>query len=265
VFRFAVIPYVNALPLTDSLPAVCPRADLVQVSPSKAMGLLESGRVDLALVPVLDCFNRSNLHVIPGLGICAQGEVTSVLLKSTKLISEVKTIALDPSSRTSNALVQVLCRHHWHVTPEFAVTHTSPDARVVIGDHALTEPPADFNYDLSQHWTQLTGLPFVFAMWVCRRGRSDVAELGDLVHQAYDRSERRMSVLAEEGAKRLGVSSQVCEHYLSSCLHYRVGPSEEQALKRFKQYINERSQGGRDCLSLQGTGAQGDTSYVKAC
>ncbi|MCP4454183.1 MAG: menaquinone biosynthesis protein, partial [Planctomycetes bacterium] len=243
MFRFAVIPYVNALPLTYSLPAVCPRADLVQVSPSQAMGLLESGRVDLALVPVLDCFNRTDLHIIPGLGICAQGEVTSVLLKSTKLISEVKTIALDPSSRTSNGLVQVLCHHAWHVTPEFAVTHPSPDARVVIGDHALTESAARFNYDLSEHWRQLTGLPFVFAMWVCRRGRSDVAELRELAHQAYGRSQHRMSVLAEEGAKRLGVPSHVCEHYLTSCLHYRVGPSEERALKQFEQYVNELSRG----------------------
>jgi len=259
-----VIPYLNALPLVYHLPAVCPEVDLVNAHPSEAVGLLDAARVDLALVPVVDCLERPDLQRIPGLGICSQGPVTSVLLQCLGPIDTVRTIRPDPSSRTSNGLVRVLCRFHWQLSPEFLGAYDATDARVVIGDPALTSLPSKHSYDLSEHWTQMTGLPFVFAVWVCRRDCPDVAELTSLVHEAYDRSRQTMFTLVAEGAKRLRLSSKVCEHYLTSCLHYRVGLSEERALNQFRNYMNELSQEGRGCLSPGVAVVTGGRPSVKA-
>lgn len=265
MIRLSAIPYINALPLVYHLSGVCSRVEVIQACPSEALGLLDHSKVDMALVPVKDCLNRPDLQRISGLGICSHGPVTSVLLQCEGPIQSVRAIRPDPSSRTSNSLVRVLCRFHWGVSPEFVGPYDPADACVVIGDPALTLRPSPNTLDLSEHWRRMTGLPFVFAVWVCRRGRPDVAALTAMAHAAYDRAEQTMPELAAEGARRLGLSSRVCQHYLTCCLHYRVGPPEERALKQFEQYMNELSQGGRHRLSPQGAIVTGDTPYVEAC
>jgi chorismate dehydratase len=265
MIRLSVIPYLNALPLVHQLAAVSPDVQIIQTPPSAAMELLDNSEVDMALVPIVDCLKRSDLYRVPGLGICAKGPVTSVLLQCDGPINTVQAIRSDPSSKTSNCLARVLCHFHWQVSPEFVGPQDRADARVLIGDAALTSCPSHTSYDLSEHWHQFTGLPFVFAVWVCRSERSDLTELANLVHQAYDRSRQMMPALAAEGAKRLGLVPGVCERYLTACLHYEMGPSEERALVQFKQYIDGLSQAGLSGLSSPGTAIQGGRPHVKAC
>lgn len=265
MLRVSVIPYVNALPLVHYLPTVHSGIQMVQARPSEALNRLEHTDVDLALVPVVDWLSRQDLVRIPGLGICAQGPVTSVLIQSKDSIDAVRTIQMDPWSRTSNCLSRVLCRNHWHISPQFVGIDQPSQARVVIGDPALTARSATYTYDLSDHWTQMTGLPFVFAVWVCLKGRSNMPELTDLVHGAYHHALKNLPVLVAESAGRLKLSPAICEDYLTKRLHYSVGAKEELAMKRFKQYINELSLEGRECLSLNGAEMQGDRPYVKAC
>ena len=55
---------------------------------------------------------------------------------------------------------------------------STADAVLVIGDRAMRVPGDPFHdvVDLGEAWNTLTGLPFVFALWVAREG----LELGDL-------------------------------------------------------------------------------------
>jgi predicted solute-binding protein len=109
--------------------------------------------------------------MVPGLGICADGDVTSVLLQCRRPLSQVRVVELDPESRTSNTLVQVLMRDHFRISHSirYSLCADAADAHVCIGDRALCATRAAETYDLAGEWKKMTGLPFVFAVWAVRR------------------------------------------------------------------------------------------------
>ncbi len=78
--RFSVLPYANALPLVHFIPDICPGAELVYRTPRQAVEALLTNRVDAALVPIIDRFQHPDVTMVKDLGICAGGDVTSVLL-----------------------------------------------------------------------------------------------------------------------------------------------------------------------------------------
>ncbi len=235
--RFCVLPYVNALPLVHFLPQVDPAAGLVYRTPRSAVGTLLEGEADAAIIPVADFFDHPELAMIPGLGICANGDVTSVLLQCHRPLPQVKVIDLDLESRTSNTLVRVLMRDHFQMPHpvEYGLHAREPDACVCIGDRALCAPDALETYDLAGEWKKMTGLPFVFAVWAVRRSCPDVGEISQLLHQAKDRGCESLSELARLSAQRLDLPEKRCGEYLSHCLHYDVGPDELAGMSQFRE------------------------------
>jgi chorismate dehydratase len=109
---------------------------------------------------------------------------------SRRPVADIRTVALDTSSRTSVALLQVLCKRHFRIAPEMRPMLPEPermlrecDAALIIGDMALL-----FDYgaagvdkiDLGEAWTAYSGLPFVYAFWVGHQdaiGAEDIALL----------------------------------------------------------------------------------------
>lgn len=237
LLRFAVLPYANALPLVHFIPRVYPEAELVYRTPRQALAALLTDRVDAALVPLIDHFPNPDVSTVKGLGICADGDVTSVLLQCRCPLREVRTVRPDPESRTSNVLAQILMAGHFHVAPEMlsAPEGTDADACVCIGDRALTGPPALETYDLAGEWKKMTGLPFVFAAWLVRRSCPNVEEISGVLHAAKEVGCRSLSSLARLAASRLNLPEDRCRDYLGRRLHYDVGPRDHQAIDLFRR------------------------------
>ncbi len=235
-YRFCVLPYANALPLVRFITEVYPPAQLLYHAPQSAARALLEGVVDAAMIPVVDCFAYPDLATIPGLGICADGDVTSVLLQCRRPLSQVRVVRLDPESRTSNILVQVLIRNHFRMSHriEYSLGTDDADAQVCIGDRALCAAPAIETYDLAGEWKKMTGLPFVFAVWAVRRARSDIDEVSRILHRAKDRGCQSLGELAGLCAQRLGLPENRCYEYLADCLHYDVGAAECDGLALFR-------------------------------
>lgn len=139
--------------------------------------MLARGTIEAALVPVIEYQRMPEIAVVPNVCVGAQRAVRSVLLV-TRLenLREVQTVALDESSRTSAALVQIIFREFLEREPR--TTQSQPDLRamlqthdaaLIIGDPAMTFPREDFHiFDLASLWREHTGLGFVFAMWMAR-------------------------------------------------------------------------------------------------
>jgi chorismate dehydratase len=100
-----------------------------------------------------------------------------VCLFSDVPITEVKEVLLDYQSRTSVALLKILLKEHWNITPQLVDTQTGfqeqikgTTAGLVIGDRALLQRQhSTYMYDLAEAWQVMTGLPFVFAAWVANK------------------------------------------------------------------------------------------------
>ena len=98
----------------------------------------------MAIIPAIEFQRIDNLVVLPDLAIAAKRRVRSLLIVSRKPIGEVHSIALDRSSRSTQALTRILCAERWHIAPKFfeasleaASMLENADAALLIGDPAL--------------------------------------------------------------------------------------------------------------------------------
>ncbi|MFN6962255.1 MAG: menaquinone biosynthetic enzyme MqnA/MqnD family protein [Pyrinomonadaceae bacterium] len=174
-------------------------------APARSAELLSQDRVDAALVPVFAYQSIDGVKLVPDVCVGARERVRSVrLISRVDDLREVRSVALDTSSRTSAALVKIIFREFIGVEPEWRPAEPdvttmleTNDAALVIGDPALrisdfgfrisdlkssethalshdTENPQSAirdpkSYDMAELWRSFTGLGFVFAMWMTRR------------------------------------------------------------------------------------------------
>ena len=201
--RLGAVGYLNARPLVVGLDQ-SPRFTLRYDIPSECARLLQAGDIDLGLVPSIEYLRDDTYRIVPDLAITSCGPVTSVALYSRRPIADVRSIVMDTSSRTSVALVRVLCARLFKIQPVIEAQQPDldsmldrGDAALVIGDNALlwdhrqvrvraavahgdvSDTGPIEKIDLGSAWTAMTGLPFVWAFWMGRAGAlpSDVTAL----------------------------------------------------------------------------------------
>jgi chorismate dehydratase len=237
MYKFGVLPYLNAAPLVHFLPEACSYPELIYCKPREMFSVLASRRVDAAIVPVVDYLDIPGLDMVDGLGICADGNVESVLLQCKCPLEQVKIVNLDPASKTSNMLVKVLLKKYFCVRQEihFCIGAPEADACVVIGDRALRAEPALESYDLAAEWKSMTSLPFVFAVWAYWNDRPDSRRLSEILYAAKDVGCKAIAELAKLYAQRVGLTEVRCRHYLTSCIHYDLGPDEKSSIQLFRE------------------------------
>ena len=242
--RVGAVSYLNAKPLYYGLDADAPGVRLELDLPSRLARRLAAGDLDVALIPSVEYLRGAagGYEIVPGFAIAARGPVRSVKLFSRVPFGQIRRLALDEGSRTSQALVRVWLDAAHGVRPGQVETlpmgqsplESSADAVLVIGDRAMRVPDAPWHavVDLAEAWNGLTGLPFVFALWVARPG----VDLGDLP-AILDRCRRdglaHAAELAAEHAPKLGLDEAECFDYLTRVLSYDLGAPELAGLRRF--------------------------------
>jgi len=171
------VSYLNTVPLVWGLqhdPAQRDIFDLRFALPSACADQLASGEADIGIVPVIE-MGRQKLDYFRGCGIASYGPVRSILLISKVPFSQIQTLATDSGSRTSVMLARIILTERFGCDPQL-ISHTPDlsamlglaDAALLIGDAALRVDPANLplaTLDLGEQWTELTGLPMVFAVW----------------------------------------------------------------------------------------------------
>lgn len=157
---------------------------LSDAAPARCAELLAEGRADAALIPVIEYQRIPELRVAPGACVASKSKVQSVVLASRVPVEEVRTVALDTSSRTSAALIQIILGRFYGLSPAYRTSPPqieemleSSDAALVIGDPAMLIDRARLHvYDLAEEWRKHTGLPFVFAFWAIRKDSTLLAK-----------------------------------------------------------------------------------------
>ena len=243
--RLGAVSYLNARPLTWALDRSPDRWQIRYDFPSVCSALLKAGEVDLGLVPSIDYLDAPDYRLVPGVGIGSRGPVASVALFTRKPIDTVRRIALDTSSRTSVALVKVLCRHRFHIDPEFVphgpdletMTRVA-DAALLIGDPALETDPAALGLqkiDLGAEWTAMTGLPFVYAAWTGRQGAISAPDIRLLQEAQAEGVRSTDAIAAEYGRGNPAVTARAAA-YLRDNVKHGLGPEEITGLQTFLDY-----------------------------
>lgn len=245
--RLGAVSYLNTKPLVYGLDAYPDQFDVRFDVPSKCATLLHEGKVDLGLIPAIE-YLHGDYRIVPDVSIASDGPVTTVAVFTRKPIAHAKTIALDLSSRTSVALTRVLCAKHWKIDPSFTPAEPDldamlarADAALVIGDPAFDIDPAVrgvTKIDLGAEWKTMTGLPFVYAMWVGRPGAATAAQCRAL-QRARDNGLAHLPAIARDVSRGDPALERRSLEYLRDNLRYSLGDREAAGLRRFHELAAE--------------------------
>lgn len=173
-------------------------------SPARCAELLAEGRADAALIPVIEYQRIPGLKIAPGACVASKRIVRSVLLASRVPISQIRSVALDTSSRTSAVLIRIILGRFYNINasyrasaPELEEMLESNDAALIIGDPAMLIDRAALHvYDLAEEWRSHTALPFVFAFWAIRADSTAWPGREAPTERRVDFSEARLEGLA---------------------------------------------------------------------
>ena len=233
--RISLVSYLNTLPFLYGLQHGWEGGytlSLRQEVPAECVGTLLRGEVDFALVPVAALGELRDVHRITNLCIGASGRVDTVVLLSHSPVQRLRKIYLDPDSRTSAALVQVLCRHH-SLHPE--------EGMLLIGNKVFGQRGFyAYEYDLAEEWRAFTGLPFVFAVWMA--GERASKEGGLLLDKALQWGVDRIEEAVESEATRLPIAKEAALEYLTQRIEYRLDEAKLRGLELFQSLIGELPQ-----------------------
>jgi chorismate dehydratase len=242
--RVGAVSYLNAKPLYYELCDYAPNVCLSMDVPSRLAEQLALGELDVALIPSVEYLRGTSLgyEIIPGFAIAARGPVHSVKLFTRVPWEGIERLALDAGSRTSQVLARIWLDERHGVRPAkveelplgVSALESTADAVLVIGDRAMRVPREPFHdvVDLSEAWHALTGLPFVFALWVARGG-VDLGNVPDALAQSRAMGLANAASLALSHGLRLGLDFATCYDYLTRILSYDLGEPEIAGLKRF--------------------------------
>jgi chorismate dehydratase len=223
---------------TDPLPRHRDFPELVLMPPARCAEVYYSGGADIALVPVGAIRDYGSEVVCCNWCLGANGAVETVLLLSNTPAEELHTIVLDPESRTSNLLVQVLAWQHWKIRPSFVPGEpgrihqpAAGEGVVLIGDKTFgIKTHYRYAYDLSAEWHRLTGLPFVFACWLSN------SQVSEEVRQSFDQALQWGINHIQEAISTLSTGTlppETVYDYLTRSISYRFDEKKQEAIRVF--------------------------------
>ena len=236
-----IVEYLNSLPFLKGLDGY--HIDNLLLNINKAIPALcakafHSGEADIALLPI-GALLENEYSLFSDYCIGCDGHVQTVCVFSNKpSLDEIKTIAFDPASRTSNLLLEILLKYHWKnndIKLMDPINHT--DAKLIIGDAAFIESQNSKTIiDLGAEWKKFTGLPFVFAVWVSKNTLNP--KLIEQFNQCFEFGLKQIADISENYKL---LSKQIAFEYLTKYISYSFDEKKKQALNLFLYYANELS------------------------
>lgn len=252
--RLGAVSFLNTRPLVWALEEQGDkRLQLSFDHPAALAEQLDSGRIDVGLIPVAEALRGVGECAVAGVSIASQGPVWSVRLFARELPKggrhNLRRVGVDYRSRSSVELLRLLCRElegpeitfepidpATDLNPEGLPLSAALDGALVIGDRALDLPGG---WDLGAAWTEGTGLPFVYALWMART-RELAAVLGPHLRAARDWGLTHLSLCLQRDPLVNGRHRERVEAYLREAIDYRLTAAHRQALRLYARRIGLR-------------------------
>lgn len=239
--RLGAVSYLNTRPLVRGLEEQTDRFSLRFDVPARCAELLHANDVDLGLIPSIE-YPGHDYRIVPGVSIASDGPVASVAIFSKVPTGDIRSIALDTSSRTSVALLRVLNARWFGIEPQ--LVSMPPDlssmiaqceAALIIGDNALFADHESLGLekvDLGEAWIGMTGLPFVYAFWAGRPGVVGNADV-EALQEARQRGFAATAAIGRESYPDSPEKAARADRYLRENVKYALGEPEIAGLRRF--------------------------------
>jgi len=214
-------------------------------APARSAELLAQNRIDAALVPVIEYQRIPDILLVPNVCVGAKERVRSVCLVTKGAdLKNVKTVALDVSSKTSVALTKIIFREFIGIEPVYKPAKpnltemlSNSDCALLIGDPALVindgQQTADNGqlrkFDLAETWREFTGFGFVFAMWMTHKEKADTARKIDF-SAARDEGLAHLDEIISNYESEITLTREDFKKYLAENISYSIDDSMMQGL-----------------------------------
>ncbi|MDD2898132.1 MAG: menaquinone biosynthesis protein [Desulfuromonadaceae bacterium] len=251
------IEYANCTPLFHVLRKLFPCSDYEFVSgvPAELNRKLLAGDIDVCPSSSIEyAYHPERYTILPQLSISSVGAVASVLLFSKVPVEKLDgvKILLSAESATSVNLLKILLRNRFGCSCTYEVAPsgttalgTESPALLLIGDSALRaslEESGLYTYDLGDLWYSWTGLPFVFALWLCRNEVADTEELRSLacqLIQAKNKAPEQLEQIAAQTAECRWMGSDRLLAYWRDNISYQLDEQAQAGLMLYYTYCYE--------------------------
>jgi chorismate dehydratase len=266
--RISIVQYLNTAPLVWGFTngPLAGKYDLSFTVPSQCAEALRTGAAAIAIIPAIEYQRIPDLVVLPDLAIASQNLVRSLLIVAKKPIEQVGSIALDRSSRSTQALTRILAAEHWKINPEFFETEPNlsamlerADAALLIGDPALrisiaiekesavgpqgravclaatlgiSSAEIFHVYDVVGEWGKFSSLPAVMAVWAARPEVVTTELLADFA-ASRNFGLTQIAAICQQAARELELPQPALESYLRQNIDFSLGEENRRGLERY--------------------------------
>ncbi|MEO1008465.1 MAG: menaquinone biosynthesis protein [Planctomycetota bacterium] len=265
--RVACVQYLNTAPLVEGLDTL-EGLTLIPAVPADIAGMLRRDEADVGLASVVDATSGESpaLSLLDCGMIGCHGRTLTVRLFSAAPPSEIAELHVDADSHTSVVLARLLLAELYGAEPSVvpfdvrervaaggasAEDEGWPASLLVIGDKVVTHSPPAIRYphqlDLGAAWREWTGLPFVYATWMCRTDDLDEPEsaarirlVADLLDRQRRHNATRLDWLIAQWAPRARWPLDLAKEYVGELLRYEVDGDARRAVERFFELGHRR-------------------------
>lgn len=243
--RVGQIPYLNSEVFYYDL--VDDDIELAPLVPRALSDAAIGGMVDAGPIPLVTCFDLEDQFLpLGGYCIATGKKAHSILLFSKRPIKELSgaVVGITNETSTSVLLLKTLLTQRYHLEAlNYAPLGGTNDAYLLIGDEALKGRNGmashPYRYDLGQEWHSWTGLPFVFARWLARRGLdiSVVEKLITLLGKSIEKGLADTEKITES-RRDIGMPREELMEYVLS-FRYHLGSEELKSIDLFRTLLKK--------------------------
>ena len=238
--RVGCVKYLNARPLVRGW-----EGNVEFDHPSALCERLAKGQLDVALVSSFEFLRNPIYQIVDGVSISSDGPVYSVVVAHRGELSDIEEIELDPASKTAASLLRCLLAELGstpRLTSRVPENAGSSQARLIIGDQAISfrQTHADeFRFwDLGEQWKRLTGLPFVYALWLIRPEVPDAKSIAQRLRGLRDENLAGIPAIVSDAVADVAdnkqeVPREFLDRYYHKHLRFGFGTREKQGLQTF--------------------------------
>jgi predicted solute-binding protein len=226
------VQYLNSKPLIHGY-----SGSITLEHPSSLARDLSAGLLDAALVPTFEVLEHPHYVLVDDVAIASNGPVFSVVLVHRGDLRDIRSVKLDPASRTSQNLIRIILAEFHGLNPAFG---SEGEAELIIGNQAIEYrerhdlDPAIHVLDLGAEWLRCTGLPFVYAMWALRPDLAGLSDVADAFRALKQNGIANLeAIIAEDDTG----TADFRRRYLTEHIRFNLGAAEKRGIVRYRELL----------------------------
>lgn len=217
---------------------------IIRAKPLDSGNQLIEGLVQSALIGTLDyAKGKGNWKLFPDICVAAKESFKTINLFFNKEIRDLSSIIVDMNDPTAVALLKIIMQEKYEISPKFIELNGNLNEQLNRADAALLSGNKAFEIqqsnrmfiDLGDEWYDLTGLPFVYALWSVHEMEAD-GSMVKKIKSMMDNNLKNMDQTLDSIFTGRNKKDKILSEFIKSRIIYHLGLEEREALNEFFRY-----------------------------